>query len=340
MNASLSVVEVTGRDAGRFLHGMLTQDIKSMPEFSCLPFCTVTRIGKMVALGFIAKLQERFFLVVESCAGENLIRHLNSYIIAEKVEVRSSDLAVCEMTTRSAIPCLRVDRLVYEQTGDVMLGISRGVPHGVIRLTRNANPIAEQLRVAFGFPKSPEEISAGTIPPELCLENIAISYTKGCYLGQEVIQRIQTYGNPSERLCQSSESGNVFKNAGDPIMNEGKKIGRITSSVFVPEENRTVSLGFIAREHFELAEKTGFRTPPFVSFYRSLVSRTGEHSGCGGRVLRVAYGKFEQSDKNPVRFACCDSDPVDHLHAGCVVNLHATHMCAKCYAEFELPFQK
>lgn len=113
--------------------------------------------------------------------------------------------------------------------------------------------IEEVLRVEAGEPAFLVDMTTETIPPEAGIESLAISFTKGCYPGQEVIVRIRDrgHGRVAQRLVALGISGTTVPAAGDRVWSEGKEVGRVTSAVNSPSRGGPLALGYVRRDVVE-----------------------------------------------------------------------------------------
>jgi folate-binding protein YgfZ len=108
----------------------------------------------------------------------------------------------------------------------------------------------EIARVEAGIPRFGADMDETNLPPEAGLDARAISYRKGCYIGQEVIARIRTYGQVARALCRLRLADDLrdLPVKGDVLSHDGKEVGRITSAVRSPESGENLALGYIRRE--------------------------------------------------------------------------------------------
>lgn len=111
----------------------------------------------------------------------------------------------------------------------------------------------EVLRIEAGIPKFGVDIDTSYLLPETTLERNCVSYEKGCYIGQEVIARLKTYGSAKRALMglrlpiDLAETHDVLR--GETITLEGKKIGSITSTTFSPTLDAPIALAYLNRDH-------------------------------------------------------------------------------------------
>lgn len=106
------------------------------------------------------------------------------------------------------------------------------------------------LRVEAGLPWWGHELDPSIVPLEARLER-AISMTKGCYIGQEIIARIDARGQVNNRLGGLRLSGDTLPAPGSPILGDEKRIGRVTTSIYSPALGAPIALAFLRREWTE-----------------------------------------------------------------------------------------
>src|SRR5579862_42768 len=242
------VLEMTGRDRARFLHGMCTNDIKKLqPGQGCMA-AIVNRQGKMVAEMIAHAAQNAIFLEMDRSNLVATIDHLSKFLVADDVALHVSDAAVLGIGGPQAQTLLGVQDLPdfhFMMRDGVALSRNRAlgvegyhliVPaaradeaerilgHGVLPAGFEAH---ETLRIENGFPRWGADMDATLLPMEAGLEPLAISYTKGCYIGQEVIQRVKTYSEPPKLLVQLEVAG---ASAGDRVTSGTEEIGVVTSA--------------------------------------------------------------------------------------------------------------
>ncbi|HET7619445.1 MAG TPA: aminomethyltransferase family protein [Vicinamibacterales bacterium] len=138
--------------------------------------------------------------------------------------------------------------------------------------------VVDALRVEAGIPRFHVDIDETTIPLEAGLERQAISFDKGCYVGQEVIVRVmhRGHGRVARKLVGLTLSGTVVPPPGRQLVSGDREIGRVTSSILSPALNRPIALGYVHRDFQEPGtaveiDAEGARVPavvtrlPFVS---------------------------------------------------------------------------
>ena len=140
--------------------------------------------------------------------------------------------------------------LLFAPTGLVSAIGNAALAHGAVLIDLAT---AEVLRIEAGEPAFLVDMNAETIPPEAGIESRAISFTKGCFPGQEVIVRIRDrgHGRVAQRLVGLSAQGSVVPAAGDRLSSQGKDVGHVTSAVLSPARGGPLALGYLRRDQAE-----------------------------------------------------------------------------------------
>jgi folate-binding protein YgfZ len=255
------VLEMTGRDRARFLHGMCTQEIKKLQPGQGTMAAIVNRQGKMVAEMVCYAAENALLLEMDRSNLQPTIDHLHKFLVADDVTMKISDASVIGLWGRRAQLLLGVKDLPdfhfqMRDTGVVARNRTLGVEgyhlllpaaksdevgrilgHGVV--VPAGFSAYETLRIENGFPRWGADMDATILPMEAGLEPLAISYSKGCYIGQEVIQRVKTYSEPPKMLVQLEVAD---AGPGEKIASGAEEIGVVTSAT------PTLALGFVRKE--------------------------------------------------------------------------------------------
>ena len=120
----------------------------------------------------------------------------------------------------------------------------------------------ETARIEAGIPRFGADMDETNIPLECGIESRAVSYNKGCYIGQEVINRIHSVGHVNRelrglRLADDLES---LPQRGDKLFRDGKEVGFVTSAVKSPVLNANIALGYVRREANQIGNELTLRT--------------------------------------------------------------------------------
>ena len=235
LSTGRSRLRITGNDRVSFLHGQCTNDILRLQTGKSCYATFLDAKGKMRGEANIVCLDDGFLLD----ANIGLQPSLERFVITEDVTIKDvSD------TYR-----------LYLVVGDEKLPadavkFAHPLGTGVITAARLSAtldvPLLDALRIEAGIPAWGVDMDENTIPVEAGLASRAISYDKGCYIGQETIARIKTYGHVNRQLVQFSVSRSVAR--GDRLLAGDKEVGQITSAAFSNRLGKTLALGYVRRE--------------------------------------------------------------------------------------------
>lgn len=123
--------------------------------------------------------------------------------------------------------------------------LEAGAPSGIVPLGSQAR---EALRIEAGIPKAGPELNEEIVPPEANLEGKAFSLTKGCYPGQEVVARMDTYGHVRRHLVGLLLKDSTIPQHGAKLFSGDREVGWISSAVNSPKMGQSIALGFPLRD--------------------------------------------------------------------------------------------
>lgn len=247
----------TGRDVVRFLNGQCTNDVRAWDGRRSLCAAVVSAKGKLVADVYLARDGgEGVVLDGPSELGEELAARLERYIVADDVAIEGCgpDFRVMH-AWGGAIGALRGDRVVSANDRIGLDGADIFCPGSeCLDLGDWACPgeVAETLRIESGVPAWGRELNGDTLPPEAGPEARWISYTKGCYIGQEVISRIRSVGHVNRTMVGFVLSGDAAPSAGADVCVAGAVSGRVTSIARSPMLEKVIALGFVRRHDSDI----------------------------------------------------------------------------------------
>jgi len=246
---------VSGHDALEFLQGQLTNDVEAIAPGAGCYAALLDRKGHMQADMRILRFEaDRLWIDLEPEALNAVVRHLSRYRVGQEVEIsdRTAEEAVLCVIGPGAgaatgadglhpehahreldvggVPC----RAVVTDLGiDVICASSEAGSVVAALLAAGAERVseaaAEIIRVESGRPRFGREMSSATIPQEAGIDDRAVSFTKGCYIGQETVARLHYRGKPNRHLRGLRLDGPVAD--GDSITLETRDVGRIGTAV-------------------------------------------------------------------------------------------------------------
>jgi folate-binding protein YgfZ len=178
------------------------------------------------------------FIITEDVIIEDVSDKLGEWLVVGRVPSRGDGFAPAE----DSEPAMPADAITFSHP----LGV------GVISATPMVATVSaedfEILRVEAGVPLWGVDMNETTIPDEAGLAGRATSYDKGCYVGQETIARIKTYGHVNRRLIQCKVDGAEVPDRGAKILAGDKEAGHVTSAVRSPKFGGPLALAFVRRE--------------------------------------------------------------------------------------------
>lgn len=242
--SSRAKFRLTGGDRMRYLNGQVTNDVRRASADQTLYACVTDAKGRIAADVFVHAHEDTLLLDAEGEVRDTLGMRLERYIVADDVELTDVTeewqlwhvFGQAEPLTHG----LRSDR--FGAPGfDLWLPVA-AAPPTFDRLDVLTDAELETWRIVQKVPRWPNELNAETFPPEAGLESRAMDFTKGCYIGQEVLSRIKTTGKMPRELFAFESDGRLT--AGDDILTT-KPVGTVTSIAIHPETGGTVGLGMV-----------------------------------------------------------------------------------------------
>jgi folate-binding protein YgfZ len=295
-----SKVQLAGPDASIFLHNLCTNDVKNLPVGGgCEAFLTTAK-AKIVAHFLVGRFQQLGrselaapILLLDMVPGTaaGVIKQLDHYLISEQVELadRTADLALLRLCGPKAAGILPgpLDDLPHLHHRQVRLA-GRAVQvrrHDLLSVpafdifcaTDDRAAIVDLLIAAGAVPASPEthdvlRIEAGL--PEFGIDmdenrlvmevgrtRQAISFTKGCFLGQEPIVMARDRGHVNRTLLRLQVVGSEPVAAGARVLHGDEEVGQVTSAAWSPRLQSTIALAYLKRGHQEPGKNLSVESP-------------------------------------------------------------------------------
>ena len=280
--ASQGTIALTGADRASFLHALLTNDIVVLTSGRGAYAAYLTPQGRMISDMRVLETGSRVLLGVERDVAGPLAERFDKLVFSEDVQAKdvSGELNVIGVHGPSAA------RMIQKAAGisvidlaaqyDSMTSESRtivrddalGLPGYDVYVPANdadalraklieAGTVAaseetgETLRIEAGRPRFGVDMNTDTIPLEAGIEDRAISFTKGCYVGQEVIIRVmhRGHGRVARRLVSIVLTGETVPARGAKIHIGDRVVGEITSATASPKIGAPLALGYVQRDH-------------------------------------------------------------------------------------------
>lgn len=245
-----------GPDAERYLNGQLTQDVRDLSD-RAVPACVTDAKGRLQAFVHAFRgVDEAIWIEAPAALEEELEARLTRYLIADDVEVENLSgrwrlIHLIDPDPSQDHPAGLARRCARAGADGIDLWLPAG---GTPDLAPISAAEAETRRITARIPAWGSELTPGMLPPEAGLDRSAISYHKGCYIGQEVLSRIKTAGRLNRKLAAflvdpGAAPGDLL-GSGDP-----RPAGQLTSVAPWPGEAGThAALGYLDKAAFEAVE--------------------------------------------------------------------------------------
>lgn len=275
-------IALTGLDRASFLHALLTNDIAGLSAGQGVYAAYLTPQGRMISDMRVIETGNRMLLTVERDIAAQLAGRFDKLVFSEDVQAKD---VTCDLTaigvhgpsaarmiqqatgitvidlanqynniTSESVTIVRDDAFgspgfdVYVPAADADAMREKLVAAGAVIAT---DETAETLRIEAARPRFGMDMNTDTIPLEAGIEGRAISFTKGCYVGQEVIIRVmhRGHGRVARRLVSIVMSDGTVPERGSKIQSGDRVVGEITSATVSPRLGAPLALGYVHREH-------------------------------------------------------------------------------------------
>lgn len=267
---ALGVIGVSGTEAAEYLQGQLTQDIEAVAEEQGAYAALLDRKGHLQAdMRVLGLGPHQVWLLCDPSCREPLLKHLSMYKIGRQAEVADlsgdhavfsvigpasaarldtgtlaegshRELARAGVTGRAVATDLGIDWVVGPGDTDAAVAALRAAD--IEPATEEA---AEIIRVESGRPRFGRELGPEAMPAEAGIVERAVSFTKGCYIGQEPVARLHYKGRPNRHLRGLKLSGRA--EAGDQVSLGDRQLGTIGSCVTSPAHG-AIALAILRKE--------------------------------------------------------------------------------------------
>jgi len=274
---------VSGSEAVMFLNGLITNDMKTLALNSWMPAVFPNVQGRLIAAVRIIHRDDGFLIDTERATLEAIAKLLGRFTLAGDFQVRdlSSETAMLSVQGRKAA------QAVGEALDETAASIARAgvatakLENGKVTIIRathsgedgfdlfvDANAaedlrrsliaagaapfgeeVAETLRIEAGIPRFGIDMDETKVVTETNLDD-AVSFTKGCYIGQEIIARIKYRGHVAKKLTGVLLDQTVALESGAKILSDDdKEIGIVTSATISPRLKQTIALVYVKYDY-------------------------------------------------------------------------------------------
>ena len=219
------MLRVSGADALTYLQSQISQDIRGLGDGGTTYTFVLQPTGKVEALARLHRVNaEEFLIDTEAGFGAALTTRLNRFKIRVKVDVEPLDWRLIAVRGTDVAPAGSLPAWGRADAHD-LLGEAPTPPDGV---RHGSTAELEAMRIEAGWPAMGAEITDTTIPAETGVVPLAVNFTKGCYPGQELVERMDSRGSNAPRFVRRLRGeGSVAPGA--VVTHEGKEVGTLTS---------------------------------------------------------------------------------------------------------------
>jgi aminomethyltransferase len=282
-----AIIELTGPDRLRYLNAIVSNDVKNLAAGEGRLALLLNPQGRILAELEIYALADRLITLSHCSLRARTVETLDKYIIMDDVTLNdvsekmgsfaiegpqaartldhAYNLGIAEMPSLAirsvhidSMPCEIIRRSHFGYVGMEVVAPQKSLKQiwenllALVRL-RGGLPVGmkalETLRLEVGIPFYPVDFNDTVIPHEAAVETTHISFTKGCYTGQEIVERVRSRGQVNRRRVRLKFSTAEPPPAGTRLSADGKELGLVTSSAFSPKESTAIGMGYSRREH-------------------------------------------------------------------------------------------
>ncbi len=288
-------IVVSGADRAAYLQGLLTNDVVALKAGQGCYAAYLTAQGRMIADLHVYELGDVMLLTMAGDVKDGVLAKLDQFIFTEDVQLGDvtdtfaqiavvgpqAAQAIAGVVTGLSLERLRnlaehanvrapwdggaaiVTRITDTGEPGFDLYVERAqagalkTALGAVDVVEADEPVAEALRIESGVPLFRRDMGEDTIPLEAGIESRAISFTKGCYVGQEVVIRVlhRGHGRVARRLVGLLIDGQLVPAPGAVIRSGDREVGRVTSGTQSPALKRPIALGYVHRDFVEPGTK-------------------------------------------------------------------------------------
>jgi tRNA-modifying protein YgfZ len=281
-------IVVSGADRASYLQGLLTNDVVALKAGQGCYAAYLTARGRMIADAYVYELGDVMLLTMTGDVKDSVLAKLDQFIFTEDVQLGDVSNTFAQIAVIGPDAAIAVARVLRDVSADALraLGdhgnrraewaggaaivtrvVDTGEPGydlyvehaqaGALKSALGAADVmevdlatAEAIRIESGIPLFHRDMDEETIPLEAGIESRAISFTKGCYVGQEVVIRVlhRGHGRVARKLVGVAFDGPQVPAPGTLLRSADREVGQVTSSTHSPALGRPIALGYVHRD--------------------------------------------------------------------------------------------
>lgn len=268
-------IRVTGQDAGRLLHAMSTNNVNELAPGHGLDAFFLNEKGRIMGQAYIFNLGTEYWLDCEGSAGPVIHHHLDRYIIADDAEVHDETGSWFAVGIEGAESPSTMERLglpipdaslaILQTDGSYIARVASTGPLGFriwpadharlnlynrlaeLSIPQAVEHEANTVRLENAIPLFGSDISERYLVQETQQLN-AVSFNKGCYLGQEIVERVRSQGKVHRLLTPVRVTGTMAPPAGSKLVSNELPAGEVTSASYSPALGEVAAFAYVRSE--------------------------------------------------------------------------------------------
>lgn len=287
--SSCGAIKVGGKEGPQFLNGLVTNDVKTLEKGKGIRAAFLTGHGKVKALCSILGLGEEFLLITDPATHDKIYKAIFPFSYAGDFKVEDVSTLYRRLSFQGPQALLVMKEISFEPVPSLAVGdwIETTVAGHRVTVARNTHtgedgfdlfvdesglrdiwdflllkgefhsiaPVGylaqDSLRIEAGIPVYGIDIDESNMMLETGLIE-AVSYTKGCYTGQEAVAMATYRGHVSKKLSGLVVAGDMVPSAGDKIVKDGKEVGYVTSALKSESLGAIIALGYVKYGFFDV----------------------------------------------------------------------------------------
>ena len=282
-----AILMLAGRDRVKYLHAITSNDIKELREQTGVLALLLNPQGRILAELEVYRLLDRLLVHAHASVRERTVATLKKYILGSQVQLEDLtdqlgsiaiegprapaivaqasglvlgglDNLACVEVTVDGVPCRMIRHSHFGSEGVELIApreqlallwkYVRASVHALGGLPIGMKAL-NALRLEAGIPWFPGDFNDSVIPHEAVVENTHISFSKGCYTGQEIVERVRSRGHVNRKRVSLTFSTTDPPAPGTKLRGGGAEVGYVTSSAPSPTSGGAVGMGYLRREH-------------------------------------------------------------------------------------------
>ncbi len=286
------LLKVSGEDAAKYLNTQTSNEVISLNDSEGQANALLDRKAHLMATFTIHKKGDVLWIITEKKQAETIQEHLEKFHFTEDFEMEDLTTSFSFILVQGSISKKVIEGVLsvdlsqskeysifttkFQNKTSLIIEKSETGERGFLIITEKEiseilkekllaknlieinDDAMESLRIEAGIPLYNIDMSQENLLPETGLEKIAVSYTKGCYLGQEVVARIKTYGTVPKAIIGLEFSDNDLPAFDSEIIINNKKVGIIKSGTFSPNLQKFIALAYLTKEYRKPGEVIEF----------------------------------------------------------------------------------